>query len=500
MSYVIGIDLGTSSLKGLVVDKKGKVLDQETRNYPLSHPKTGHSEQNPQYWVEALEEVLKELISRNEKLKQELEGISFSGQMHSLVLLGEDDRPLRDAILWNDVRTTEECRIISEKLGTSLIEKTKNIALEGFTLPKILWVQEHEPDIWAKTKILMLPKDYLGFYLTGQTTCEYSDASGTLMLNLENKEWDQDILDMFAIEKEKLPKLCESTEEIGLIKTEILDILGIARDIKVFSGGADNACGALATGIVDETRGMSSIGTSGVFLSYEGNKVSDYKGKLHYFNHVLPDIYYSMGVTLAAGQSLTWFKDIFCTGLSFDAITEMASKSNIGSNGLLFSPFIMGERTPYVDANIRASFIGMSASHELKDFSRAVIEGITMSLKESQLIMEQTTSRHFKEIISVGGGAKSDFWMQVQADIFNAKMRTLKVEQGPGFGAAMIAALGLNWYSSPKECVDTFVSYEKEFYPIQENVQRYEELFKLYKKIYQSTQELSHELINFQET
>lgn len=498
MSYVIGIDLGTSSLKGLVVNKEGDVVLQATRGYSLSHPKLGYSEQNPEHWIKAVDEVLVELIEKMPELSTELEGISFSGQMHSLVLLDGQKKVLRDAILWNDVRTTKQCEYITRVLGDSLIDKTKNIALEGFTLPKILWVMEHEPDIWAKVETLFLPKDYLVYHLTGNLNCEYSDAAGTLLLNLEENDWDKDILETFKIDESKLPSLIESTKSVGTLRADLKEKYSIKSDVHVFLGGADNACAALASGIIDEKRGMASIGTSGVFLSYEGKTLKNYQGQLHYFNHVLSGSYYSMGVTLAAGQSLTWLKETLGNQYDFSELLELAAKSSVGSKGLLFTPFIMGERTPYVDSKIRGSFLGLDASHEFPDFCRAVVEGITMSLKESQLIIEKNTSRHFEEIISVGGGAKSDLWLQIQADVFGTKIRTLKVEQGPGFGAAMCAALGLGWFETPESCVGTFVSYDREFLPIEKNVVFYDKLFNIYKKVYLNTKEISHELLELQ--
>lgn len=498
MSYVIGIDLGTSSLKGLVVNKQGNVLLQAVRSYSLSHPELGYSEQNPKEWLKAIDEVLTELMNKMPELANELEGISFSGQMHSLVLLDEDQIPLRDAILWNDVRTTKQCEYITEVLGDSLLEKTKNIALEGFTLPKILWVMENEPTIWSKVEKLLLPKDYLVYHLTGNLYSEYSDASGTLLLNLATGQWDQEILATFKIEESKLPELLESTASGGTLTSELKEKFGFKNEVQIFLGGADNACAALASGIIDKKRGMASIGTSGVFLSYEGASLKNYQGQLHFFNHVLANTYYSMGVTLAAGQSLTWLKETLGEQYSFEELLALASKSPIGAKGLLFSPFIMGERTPYVDSKIRGSFLGIDASHDFSDFCRAVVEGITMSLRESQLILEKEATHCFEEIISVGGGAKSDLWLQIQADVFRTKIKTLKVEQGPGYGAAMIAALGLAWFETPEDCVASFVSYDREFLPIENNVTYYDKLFSIYNKVYLKTKEISHELLELQ--
>lgn len=495
MSYVIGIDLGTGSVKGLVLDQNGTVIEQATENYPLLHPQKGYSEQRPVDWIEGTKKVLATLIDTLPQLKTELAGISISGQMHSLVLLDKAGEPLRNAILWNDVRTTTQCQEITEALGERLLEKTKNLALEGFTLPKLLWVKEHEPELWQKAARFLLPKDYLAYWLTGNQQMELSDAAGTLLLNVTEAAWDMEIAQIFGISEELLPPLVQSMDHVGDIQAAICNELGIKTKVQIFAGGADNACAALGAGIVEEDRGMSSIGTSGVFLSYEGQEERQYDGKLHYFNHVIKDSYYSMGVTLAAGQSLTWYKETFASEESFDQLIVEAESSDIGGNGLLFTPYIMGERTPHVDSQIRGSFIGMDASQTRADFTRAVLEGITFSLKDSQVLMQEIAGKEFKEVISVGGGAKSALWLQIQADIFNTKIRTLKTEQGPGLGAAMIAAMGLQWFDSIEQCVAAFVNYEKEYLPIPENVETYKKIYGIYKQVYGQTKELCHQLL-----
>lgn len=494
MSYVIGLDLGTGSVKGLVVNKKGTVVLEASESYPLFHIKKGYSEQDPSDWLRATKIVLKKLIAEMPELKEQLEGISFSGQMHSLVLLDEKQQPLRNAILWNDVRTTKQCEEITQKLGKRLVEKTKNLALEGFTLPKILWVKEHEPETWLKVKSFLLPKDYLAFWLTGNQQMEFSDAAGTLLLNVMDKQWDLEIADTFGIDRTLLPNLVSSLETIGTVNPLLAKELGFKADVRVFAGGADNACAALGAGIVEENRGMCSIGTSGVFLSYEDEQEKDYQGKLHFFNHVMPNTYYSMGVTLAAGQSLTWFRETFAKEQPFAALVASSKNSTIGANGLLFTPYIMGERTPHVDSKIRGSFIGLDASHVLEDFTRAVLEGITFSLKDSQVLMQSIAGKQFQEIVSVGGGAKSELWLQMQADIFNAKIVTLKTEQGPGLGAAMIAAIGVGWFTTVKECAEQFVVYDKEYFPNEEAVRNYQVIYELYTEIYDQTKTLCHRL------
>ena len=288
MAYVLGIDLGTSSLKGLLVNPEGEIVYETSTDYPTLSPQAGYSEQDPQVWLDAMDIVLSRLVADVPDAKEQLAGISISGQMHSLVLLDEQRRALRNAILWNDVRTTTQCQQIIETLGEDLLAITKNTALEGFTLPKILWVQEHEPDIWAATKGFQLPKDYLRLWLTGEYHMDLSDAAGTLLLDVEKAEWSPLIAERFNLEIEQFPILVDSVGQTGVVKAGLAARYGFVQPVKVFAGGADNACAAVGAGVVKADIGMSSIGTSGVFLSMEDTAQKDYQGRLHLFNHAVP--------------------------------------------------------------------------------------------------------------------------------------------------------------------------------------------------------------------
>ncbi|PLR76719.1 xylulokinase [Bacillus sp. V3-13] len=497
MKYVIGIDLGTSAVKVLLINQQGEVSGEVSKSYPLLTEKSGYSEQNPEEWVNKTIKALKELIAGFDGSSENIEGISFSGQMHGLVLLDKDHQVLRNAILWNDTRTTKQCQDIYELVGEDrLLTITKNPALEGFTLPKILWVKENEPSIFEKASTFLLPKDYLRYRLTSQIHSEYSDAAGTLLLNVGEKKWSSEICDAVGLDINLCPPLLESHDFVGTITPEIASQTGLSEATKVFAGGADNACGAIGSGILEEGKTLCSIGTSGVVLSYEESNDRDFQGKVHYFNHGKEDAFYTMGVTLAAGYSLSWFKDTFAANEDFDVMLHGLEDVPIGANGLLFTPYIVGERTPYADALIRGSFIGMDASHKRIDFARAVIEGITFSLNESIEIFSESR-KNIDSIVSIGGGAKNETWLQIQADIFNAKIQKLSSEQGPGIGAAMLAAYGCGWYSSLKECADIFTQSVKIYEPIEENVKKYKELFSLYKLVYQQTKELNKKLSRF---
>ncbi|WP_082235707.1 xylulokinase [Halobacillus massiliensis] len=490
MKYVIGIDLGTSAVKLLLVNQNGEIKHEVSKSYPLIQERNGYSEQNPEEWVAQTADGLKELV--RDFRDEAIEGISFSGQMHGLVLLDESNDVLRPAILWNDTRTTSQCRRIYETLGEDkLLEITKNPALEGFTLPKLLWVQENEPEILKQAKTFLLPKDYLRYRLTGELHMDYSDAAGTLLLDVGKKEWSKEICEAFHLPVSICPPLVPSYEKVGsLIEAETF---GLSQAPGVFAGGADNACGAIGSGILEEGKTLCSIGTSGVVLAYEQDSDKDFNGKVHYFNHAAPDAFYAMGVTLAAGYSLNWFKEVFAENESFDELVHDIASVPAGSNGLLFTPYIVGERTPYADAAIRASFIGMDSSHERKHFVRAVMEGITFSLYESINILRES-GKSIDTIVSTGGGTKNKDWLQMQADVFGVEVVKLSSEQGPGMGAAMLAAYGSGWFHSLEDCADQFLKIGETVKPIEDNVKKYRELFSIYQEIYHQTKSLNRQL------
>ncbi|MGI2329228.1 xylulokinase [Planococcus sp. YIM B11945] len=497
MKYVIGVDLGTSAVKILLVNQQGDVVKTVSKPYPLIQEKTGYSEQNPQEWVDQTTAGLLDLLKDFDGNKEDIEGISFSGQMHGLVLLDEHNEVLRPAILWNDTRTTAQCQRIYDVVGEErLLAITKNPALEGFTLPKILWVQEFEPAIFAKAKSFVLPKDYLRFKMTNQLQMEYSDAAGTLLLDISKKEWSTELCELLSLDPALCPPLVYSHEEVGTVTPAFAAASGLAESTRVFAGGADNACGAIGAGILEDGKTLCSIGTSGVVLSYEASDDKDFGGKVHYFNHAAPDDFYTMGVTLAAGYSLTWFKETFAPDESFDDLLKEIATVPAGSNGLLFTPYLVGERTPHADAAIRASFIGMDSSHRRKDFARAVLEGITFSLNESIELFRQH-GKKIDTIVSIGGGAQNEDWLQMQADIFNAKIVRLTSEQGPGMGAAMLAAYGSGWFKSLQACADAFLQEDKQFQPNKEAVATYQKMFAIYQDVYGQTKELNKKLLEF---
>ncbi|MFC7062939.1 xylulokinase [Halobacillus seohaensis] len=497
MKHVIGVDLGTSAVKLLLVNPKGDIIQEISKPYPLIQEHNGYSEQDPQVWVDQTISGLSELVQKFDGDPDDIEGISFSGQMHGLVLLDDNNEVLRNAILWNDTRTSSQCEQIYNLVGEErLLEITKNPALEGFTLPKILWVKEHEPETFAKANSFVLPKDYLRYKLTDELHMEYSDAAGTLLLDMNSNNWSDEICEVLDIDRSLCPPLVASHEKVGSLTNEISSATGLSVNTQVFAGGADNACGAIGSGVLEDGKTLCSIGTSGVVLSYESSNDKDFGGKVHYFNHGAPNAYYTMGVTLAAGYSLGWFKDVFAKEESFEDLVAGVGSVPPGANGLLFTPYLVGERTPHADASIRASFIGMDGSHVRKDFVRAVMEGITFSLNES-IDLFRKNGKKIDTIVSTGGGTKDDNWLQIQADIFDVEVVKLSSEQGPGMGAAMLAAYGSGWFESLQECAEEFLKLDKTIQPIKENVEKYKGLFGLYQEVYEQTNKLNEKLVPY---
>lgn len=495
MSYVMGVDLGTSSVKVSVVDKEGQIVSQESAKLSLIQEQPGYSEQNPEDWVTATTVAIVNLALKDHIDLQQVEGISYSGQMHGLVLLGSDNQILRPAILWDDTRTSKQCQEIMSVLGDDFLNITKNKPLEGFTLPKILWVKENEPEIFKQAKTFLLPKDYLRYRMTGDLSMDYSDAAGTVLLDEVNKTWSSKICDKLGLDISICPKLVNSLDQVATISEKYATYSGMSTETKVFAGAADNAAGALGAGILDDDKVLVSTGTSGVVLKHE-KSVTDYQGKLHFFNHAIPNEFYSMGVTLAAGHSLKWLYQTFGEDKSLEEFVKLAEKSPVGGHGLIFTPYIVGERTPYADSKIRGSFIGVSSLNTKADFVRAVLEGVIFSYEDILKIYHEH-GKHFKTVYSIGGGAKSPLWLQIQADVFNTKVRTLENEQEPGLGAAMIAAVGVKWFSNLQDCAKKFVKKGKTYWPDPENVEKYQKLYQIYSQVYGQTKQINHELIDF---
>jgi len=496
MDYLLGLDIGTSGVKALLISVEGKVISTKTVSYPLATPHSGWAEQSPYDWWEATVEVIKETVSNNLIDSTRIKGISLSGQMHSSVFLDEKMEVVRPAILWSDTRTSEQCKEIYTKVRglNQLIDYVSNPALEGFTAPKILWLKENEPENYQKVKYILLAKDYIRYRLTGELFTEVSDAAGTLLFEVIKKRWSTGLLEKLEIDQNLLPPVLNSSDLAGRITKPIAEKTGLKFGTPVVAGGADNACGAVGSGIIQEGRVMVSIGSSGVVLAQTNNPQADQKGRIHLFNHACPDSWYMMGVTLSAGMSYEWLqKKLFNHSLDYAKLDQLAEEVNPGSEGLIFLPYLYGERTPHADANARGVYFGISGKHDQRHFIRSVLEGVTFALKDSlELIKDKGVG--IKEIRAIGGGAKSGVWQQILADILGEEINLLNVEEGPAFGAALIAGVGVGVYSSFAEAVSRIIKVQKTIVPRIQNTEKYNNYYQLYKKLYYSLKENFKEL------
>jgi xylulokinase len=498
MGYLLGLDIGTSGVKALLMSIEGKIISSKTVSYPLATPHSGWAEQSPDDWWGATVKVIKETVSHNPIDSKQIKGISLSGQMHSSVFLDEKMEVIRPAILWSDTRTSEQCNEIYAIAGGlgQLIHYVSNPALEGFTAPKILWLKENEPENYKRVKHILLPKDYIRYKLTNELFTEVSDAAGTLLFDVIKKKWSAGLLEKLEISQDLLPPVLNSFDLAGRITKPIAEKAGLKFGTPVVAGGADNACGAVGSGITEEGRVMVSIGSSGVVLAQTNNPQADQEGRIHLFNHAYPDSWYMMGVMLSAGMSYEWLeRKLFNHKLSYAKLDQLAGEIEPGSEELIFLPYLYGERTPHNDANARGVYFGISGKHDQRHFIRSVLEGVAFALKDSlELIKDKGVK--IKEVRAIGGGAKSRIWQQILADILGEEINLLNAEEGPAFGAALIAGVGVGVCSSFAEAVNRIIKVEKTILPGIQNTERYNQNYQLYKKLYYSLKEDFKELKN----
>ena len=473
--YVIGIDVGTTSVKGILVDEMGKIIYTSTSPVTLLTPKPGWAEEDPLEWWESSKKILKDI---NKKYPVKIEAISISGQMHSLVSLDEKNEILRNAILWCDQRTDNECDELTEFYGTEkeVIEIFGNPFLTGFTAPKIQWIKNNEKQNFEKIEKLMLSKDYIAYKLTGNVAIEQSDASGTSLYKVKEGVYDSNLLKKLEIEESKLPEIIQSGGLIGKVDCEDLPFLN---GVNIVAGGADNAAAAYGCGIEKPGDAMVSLGTSGTVVAITKSPIEDISGKIHLFGHVMDNTFYHMAVILSATNSLNWFLNNFLENKSLEEINELVEESEPGSNGLIFLPYLNGERTPHKNPNARGVFFGMSSFHKKSDMLRAIYEGVVFALRQGGECIK-TLGNNFESIKVVGGGSRSDIWCQMIADNFKLPVNRLKVDEGAAYGSARLAGnySGMNtnnWI----EVISTFIPQEK-------NYNKYDKLFEEYKSLYNS--------------
>ena len=483
----IGVDLGTSAVKLLLMDETGKIHKVVSKEYPLYFPQPGWSEQNPQDWIRQSMEGIKELTAQCDK--SQIKGISFGGQMHGLVVLDEKDQIIRPAILWNDGRTGKQTDYLNQEIGKETLSRyTGNIAFAGFTAPKILWMREKEPENFARIRRIMLPKDYLAFYLSGEFSTDYSDASGTLLLDVEHKCWSGEMLKICGITESQLPKLYESWEPTGAIKPEIAEELGIPQDVKIIAGAGDNAAAAVGTGTVGEGQCNLSVGTSGtVFISSKNFGVDEHNA-LHSFAHADGN-YHLMGCMLSAASCNKWWMEEILRTKEYQV--EQDGIRKLGENPVFYLPYLMGERSPHNDPDARAAFVGMSMDTTREDMTQAMLEGVAFGLRDSMEAAKSTGLTPKRSKIC-GGGAKSPLWRKIIANVMNMKIDRIESEEGPGYGAAILAAVGCGVCSSVEEAAGRLVKITDTEESDPQLAEKYEEKYQKYRKLYPALKEFYH--------
>ena len=483
--YYIGIDLGTSAVKLLLVDENGGILNTVTREYPLEFPQPGWSQQNPEDWKRAVFEGAPQLLQGFDGAQ--VAGIGCGGQMHGLVILDENDNVIRPAILWNDGRTAKQTDYLNTVIGKEkLSEYTANIAFAGFTAPKILWVKENEPDNFEKICKIMLPKDYLAYRLSGSFCTDYSDASGMLLLDVKNRKWSEEMLAICGISQEQLPKLYESYEVIGTLFPKVAEELGLSSEVKVIAGAGDNAAAAVGTGTVGDGACNISLGTSGtIFISSDQFGV-DEKNALHSFAHANGK-YHLMGCMLSAASCNKWWMDEILQ--EKDYVAAQKDIKTLGQNHVYFLPYLMGERSPHNDPLARACFMGMTMDTGRADMIQAVFEGVAFAMRDS-LEVARSQGIDIKRTKICGGGAKSPLWCKIMANVLNLQVDLLEVEEGPALGGAMLAAVGCGAYGSVEEAADAIVRVADTISPEPALVEAYEKRYATFRQIYPALKEI----------
>lgn len=487
---LLGIDVGTGGTRAVVVDEKGSVVASATAEHaPFASPQTGWAEQDPRDWWRATIEAVRGVLAQPGTGAEEIAGVGFSGQMHGATLLDEGEGVLRPALIWCDQRTSEQCRAITKRVGADkLIELTSNPALTGFTLPKLLWVRDHEPDMWARVRSVLLPKDYVRLQLTGEKATDVADASGTLLFDVANRRWSQAMLEAMEIEGAYLPAVFESPEITGSVSVAGAAATGLRVGTPVVAGAGDQAAGAVGMGIVRAGTVSATIGTSGVVFAATDRPSLDPRGRVHTFCHAIPGRWHVMGVTQAAGLSLRWFRDQFGAGVEdgrdpYERLTEEAARAPVGADGALWAPYLMGERTPHLDPHARGALVGLTASHTRAHIIRAILEGVSFSLRDTFEIFKEINVP-VKTIRLGGGGARSLLWRQIQADTYGHEVEIVEAEEGAAYGAALLAGVGSGIWPSVDAACGAVVRVASRIFPEPSNQSLLDQQYQAFRRLY----------------
>lgn len=496
MAYTIGVDIGTSGTKCLLIDPDGNILAEASATYGLSMPKPLWSEQDPEDWWQATVKTIRAVVKQARVKAADVKAIGLSGQMHGSVFLDKGGKVLRPALLWNDGRTFEECAEITQRAGgrDELIRMVANPALTGFTAPKILWLRNKEPKRFDKLKTVLLPKDEIRRRLTGEIATDVSDASGMLLLDVRHRCWSDELLGKLELDRGLLGTVYESEQVTGTLRPEIAEKLGLTTACRVVGGAGDCAAGAIGNGIVRSGVLTASLGTSGVMFVHSDEPQYDRLGRLHTFCHAVHGKWHMMGVTLSAAGSLQWFVENICPELlqrrgvdPYATINSEAAAVPPGSDGLLFAPYLAGERTPHADPLARGCFVGLTSSHRRGHLARAVMEGVAFSLRDSLEIIKQL-GVPVRELRLSGGGAKSALWKQIFADVMDQAACTINAEQGPAYGVALLAAVGAGHFKSIEEACRATIEVVQKTCPKKNAVKSYHRLYPIYQSLYGSLQ------------
>lgn len=497
MNYLIGFDIGTTSTRCILIDTSGKLIASAISDYPMDTPKPGWAEQDPDNWWKATVITIKEVMEKSNVNPSDISAMGLSGQMHGSVFLDREGKVIRPALLWCDQRTQAQCDSIYDIFGgeAEFIKLSYNKALAGFTAPKILWLREIEPDNYKKVDKILLPKDYIRYKLSGTFATEVSDASGTILMDIARRSWSETILEGLSIEKDILAPVYESSKITSCVSEEAAKITGLIAGTPIVGGAGDQAGGAVGSGIVEEGIISDCLGTSGVVFAHSDRPSYDTKGRLHCFCHAAEGAWHLMGVTLAAAGSYKWYHDTFGTSpdmkkaypdlSGYELLDKQAEEAVSGSEGLIFLPYLSGERTPYADPYARGVFFGLSYIHNKNHFVRSVLEGIAYSQYDCLNLMKDLGITSNK-VVLFGGGAKSKLWRQIISDIFDTRIVTLNVEEGPSYGAAILAGVGAGIYKNVKEATKKIIREDIEIDPIAENTSKYAKYYKIYRSLYGS--------------
>lgn len=493
--YWLGIDIGTGGTRALLVDEKGTVKGSYTALHEdMRMERPLWAEQRPENWWDAAQEAIRGVLAESGAAGKDIKGIGLSGQMHGLTLLDERDDVIRPALIWCDQRSQAQVDWVNEHVGRDkVLEYTANPVVTGFTLPKLLWVRDNEPENFARIRKVLLPKDYVRFRLTGEYASEVSDASGTSLFDVVGRRWSYDMADACGIDRAVLPAVYESVDVTGKISAEAAAATGLEPGTPVVGGGGDQASSAVGNGIVESGIVSCTLGTSGVVFAHMDQPHYDPKGRVHTFCHAVRGKWHVMGVTQGAGLSLQWFRNQFAPGVDYDTLTENAATADAGSQGLYWLPYLMGERTPHLDAAARAAWVGLTAKHGRADMVRSVIEGVCYSQKDGLDIIEEM-GVPVESVRLSGGGARSPFWRQLMADVLNKRVVTLDTQEGSAYGAALLAVTGTGSYGTIEECCRTAIHEAAEVRPRITDANAYARMHKVYQSIYPALKPLYGQL------